>query len=104
MVFRVGYLPFGIAGVTLCKGIILVRKDAPGSLIAHERVHESEWTPLWLIRYLLSPVFRMKAEVRAYTVQAYLEGVSVTNYYTTIRDFYWLNTRAKKQLSALLLG
>jgi hypothetical protein len=102
MILRTPYLPFRLAGICLWKGLLIVRRDAPESVVAHEHVHENEWSPLWLLKYLLSPVFRMQAEVRAYTVQAELEGVPLSTYYPTIRDCYMLNSRAKDTLVDLV--
>ena len=48
-------------------------------LIEHELVHyrEQAWiTPLWVLLYLLSRKFRLAAEVRAYTRQIELGGVT----------------------------
>ena len=48
-------------------------------LIEHELVHyrEQAWiTPLWVLLYLLSRKFRLTAEVRAYTRQIELGGLS----------------------------
>ena len=104
MILRVRWLPWDFGGFCLCKGVIVVLKDAPEPLIAHEQVHENEWSPLWLLKYLLSPVFRMKAEVRAYTMQAEMEYVPVTKYYTTIRDRYLLTNKAKSLLAELMWG
>ena len=49
------------------------------SLIVHELVHyrEQAWiTPLWVLLYLVSRKFRLAAEVRAYTRQIELGGVT----------------------------
>ena len=92
-----------MAGITLCRGLILLKKSAPFSVLAHELVHENEWSVLWLIKYLLSPMFRMKAELRGYAAQAKIERVPVLVYYETIRDGYLLSKKAKKQL-ALSMG
>ena len=81
---KLKHLP--MLGITLCKGLILIRPDAGEAVIAHEKVHESEWTPLWLIRYLLSPMFRMNAEVRGYKMQASIEGIPWQMYGETIAD------------------
>lgn len=48
-------------------------------LIEHELVHyrEQAWiTPLWVFLYLASRKFRLRAEVRAYTRQIELGGVT----------------------------
>jgi hypothetical protein len=85
----------------VCKGLIILHKNAPDCVLAHEQVHESEWTPIWLIKYLLFPLFRLGAEVRAYKVQAVIEGKSLCDYYEVIRDHYFLNAKAKKVLLTL---
>ena len=49
------------------------------SLIEHELVHyrEQAWiTPIWVLLYLVSQKFRLAAEVRAYTRQIELGGVT----------------------------
>ena len=49
------------------------------TLIEHELVHykEQAWiTPVWVILYLVSRKFRLAAEVRAYTRQIELGGVT----------------------------
>ena len=49
------------------------------ALIEHELVHykEQAWiTPVWVILYLVSRKFRLAAEVRAYTRQIQLGGVT----------------------------
>jgi hypothetical protein len=92
-----------MAGITLFRGLILLRKSVPFSVLVHERTHEREWSMLWLVKYLLSPMFRMEAELRGYAMQAKVENVPVRVYYTTIRDGYMLTKKAKKEL-ALLMG
>ena len=49
------------------------------ALIEHELVHyrEQAWiTPVWVLLYLVSRKFRLSAEVRAYTRQIELGGVT----------------------------
>ena len=49
------------------------------ALIEHELVHykEQAWiTPIWVLLYLVSRKFRLAAEVRAYTRQIELGGVT----------------------------
>ena len=49
------------------------------ALIEHELVHfrEQAWiTPVWVFLYLVSRKFRLAAEVRAYTRQIELNGVT----------------------------
>jgi len=49
------------------------------ALIEHELVHykEQAWiTPVWVLLYLVSRKFRLAAEVRAYTRQIELGGVT----------------------------
>jgi hypothetical protein len=49
------------------------------ALIEHELVHyrEQAWiTPIWVLLYLVSRKFRLTAEVRAYTRQIELGGVT----------------------------
>jgi len=49
------------------------------ALIEHELIHyrEQAWiTPLWVLRYLVSRKFRFDAEVRAYTRQIELGGIT----------------------------
>lgn len=61
--------------------LILIRPEERGNaaLIEHELVHyrEQAWiTPAWVLLYLVSRRFRLAAEVRAYTRQIELGGVS----------------------------
>ena len=60
---------------------ILVRPEHRGdiALIEHELVHyrEQAWiTPVWVLFYLASRKFRLAAEVRAYTRQIEMGGVT----------------------------
>ncbi len=98
MIIRFSWLPFNIAAICVWKNLIFAHKYAGDDFIEHEKVHEKEWTLLWLIQYLLYPVFRMKAEVRAYTVQAKFNHRTMKDYHDTIRDCYLLNKRAKNML------
>lgn len=98
MIIRVGYLPFRIVAITICKWLIIAHKSAGKDIIVHEKVHQSEWSILWLIKYLLFPIFRMKAEVRAYAVQAKFNREPILNYKNTIQDCYLLSKRAKELL------
>jgi hypothetical protein len=53
------------------------RRDA--ALIEHELIHfrEQAWiTPIWVLLYLVSRQFRLKAEIRAYTRQIELGAVT----------------------------
>lgn len=95
MIIRVGYLPFKIAAITICKWLIVAHRDATESIIKHEQVHQSEWSIWWLIKYLISPVFRMKAEVRGYAAQTKIEGKPLAYYEKLISDNYMLNNEAK---------
>lgn len=98
MILRLTWLPFGIAGICLWKGLILVKKGVRDSVIEHEKVHEKEWSLWWLVKYLASPVFRMEAEVRAYKKQAEIEHIPLSAYYEIIRDGYLLSAKAKALL------
>ena len=70
----------GFSGFSLWP-FIFVRPEhrSDFSLIEHELVHyrEQAWiTPFWVLLYLVSRKFRLGAEVRAYTRQIELGGVS----------------------------
>lgn len=81
MLVSTDLVPAGFGAITFWP-FVFVR---PGSrddkgLIGHELVHyrEQAWrTPVWWARYLLSPMFRQAAEVRAYRRQIELGGVNV---------------------------
>jgi len=100
MTIRTKLLP--IPGLTVCKGLILLSPDACPSVLVHEQVHEKEWSLVWLVKYLLSPIFRVKAEFRAYKAQANSEGSHVTYYWKIIQDKYMLNAEAKALLTVMM--
>ena len=70
----------GFSGFSLWP-FIFVRPEhrSDFSLIEHELVHykEQAWiTPMWVMLYLVSRNFRLASEVRAYTRQIELGGVT----------------------------
>ena len=80
MIVGTNLIPKGFSAFCLWP-FIFVRPEhrSDSSLIAHERVHyqEQAWiTPLWVALYLVSRKFRLAAEVRAYTRQIQLGGLT----------------------------
>ena len=80
MIITTNLIVKGFSGFSLWP-FIFVRPEhrSDFSLIEHELVHyrEQAWiTPLWVLLYLLSRKFRLAAEVRAYTRQIELGGVT----------------------------
>lgn len=81
MIVTTNFIPRGFDALTLWPFIFVrpqCRSNRP--LIEHELVHyrEQAWiTPIWIARYLLSRKFRMAAEVRAYTRQIELGGLTL---------------------------
>lgn len=80
MIVFTNWVPKGFSAIALWP-FILVRPEHRGdaTLIEHELVHyrEQAWiTPLWVLLYLASRKFRLAAEVRAYTRQIELGGVT----------------------------
>jgi hypothetical protein len=73
-------IPRGFSACSLWP-FIFVRPEHAGdiALIEHELVHyrEQAWiTPAWIVLYLISRKFRLGAEVRAYTRQIQMGGVT----------------------------
>lgn len=80
MIIITRFIPLGFDAVTIWP-LILIRpgKDKPG-LIAHEMTHyrAQAWiTPFWLLRYWLSPAFRLRAEVIGYRAQIASGDISI---------------------------
>ena len=80
MIVSTNLIPKGFSAVSLWP-IIFVRPEHRNdtALIEHELVHykEQTWiTPVWVLLYLVSRKFRLAAEVRAYTRQIELGGVT----------------------------
>lgn len=75
------------------------------ALLAHERVHFDEQirvlTIPWWVCYLLSADFRFKAELRAYSKQIELGGVSIDKAAELIATKYRLNVTALEAAEAL---
>lgn len=80
MIIYTNLVPKGFSACSLWP-FILVRPEHRSdiTLIEHELVHyrEQAWiTPVWVLLYLVSRKFRLAAEVRAYTRQIELGGVT----------------------------
>lgn len=80
MIVSTRFIPKGFSACALWP-FILVRPAQRGNLalIEHERVHyrEQAWImPAWVLLYLASRQFRLAAEVRAYTRQIEMGGIS----------------------------
>jgi hypothetical protein len=80
MIVATNIIPKGFSALSLWP-FILVRSAYRSeiTLIEHEMVHyrEQAWiTPLWVLLYLVSRKFRLQAEVRAYTRQIEMGGVT----------------------------
>ena len=80
MIVSTNLTPKGFSAVSLWP-FIFVRPEHRSdiALIEHELVHyrEQAWiTPVWVFLYLVSRNFRLAAEVRAYTRQIELGGVT----------------------------
>ena len=80
MIVSTNLTPKGFSAVSLWP-FIFVRPEHRNdtALIEHELVHykEQAWiTPIWVLLYLVSRKFRLSAEVRAYTRQIELGGVT----------------------------
>ena len=80
MIVSTNLIPRGFAACSLWP-FIFVRPEHRNdiALIEHELVHykEQAWiTPVWVLLYLVSRKFRLAAEVRAYTRQIELGGVT----------------------------
>lgn len=80
MIIITRFIPAKFDAVTIWP-LILIRpgKNKP-SLIAHEMTHyrAQAWiTPWWLLRYWLSPAFRLRAEVTGYRAQIAGGDISV---------------------------
>ena len=102
MTLRVPWLPFGIDGLTITGSLMVLHKDAGTCVEAHERVHQAEWTPMWLFRYLTSSAFRVEAEARAYRAEAACLGWSPLEFAGTLRNGYWLREKDKDRVRGLL--
>ncbi|ABM39219.1 hypothetical protein [Polaromonas naphthalenivorans] len=80
MIISTKLIPRGFSAFCLWP-FIFVRPEfrSDTALIEHELVHyrEQAWiTPVWVILYLVSRKFRLAAEVRAYTRQIEVGGVT----------------------------
>ena len=80
MIVSTNLIPKGFSACSLWP-FIFVRPEHRNdtALIEHELVHyeEQAWiTPVWVLLYLASRKFRFDAEVRAYTRQIELGGVT----------------------------
>jgi len=80
MIVCTNLVPKGFSAISLWP-FIFVRPEHCNdtALIEHELVHykEQAWiTPMWVILYLVSRKFRLAAEVRAYSRQIELGGVT----------------------------
>jgi hypothetical protein len=80
MIVPTNLVPKGFSAISLWP-FILVRPEHRSdiALIEHELVHyrEQAWImPIWVLLYLGSRKFRLAAEVRAYTRQIELGGVT----------------------------
>ena len=80
MIVSTRFIPKGFVACSLWP-FILVKPEERGNvaLIEHELVHyrEQAWImPAWVLLYLVSRRFRLAAEIRAYTRQIALGGVS----------------------------
>ena len=77
MIIKTKLIPDPFQAITIWP-FILTKVDNR-SLIEHEMVHyrEQAWiAPVWWLRYLLSKSFRQAAEVRAYTRQIEVGGIT----------------------------
>lgn len=77
MIIKTKLIPEPFQAITIWP-FILTKVDNRG-LIEHEMVHyrEQAWiAPVWWLRYLLSKSFRQAAEVRAYTRQIEVGGIT----------------------------
>ena len=80
MIVCTNLIPKGFSAVSLWPFIFVKpehRSDT--ALIEHELVHYCEQaliTPVWVLLYLVSRKFRLAAEVRAYTRQIKLGGIT----------------------------
>jgi hypothetical protein len=80
MIASTRLIPQGFSACSLWP-FIFVRPEhrSDTALIEHELVHfrEQAWiTPIWLLLYLASRKFRLAAEIRAYTRQIDMGGVT----------------------------
>ena len=80
MIVGTNLIPKGFSAFS-CWPFIFVRPEqrSDSALIEHEMVHyrEQAWiTPRWVLLYLVSRKFRLGAEIRAYTRQIELGGVT----------------------------
>jgi len=80
MIVRTRLIPKGFSACALWPFIfVLPEERLNAALIGHELVHyrEQAWImPLWVLLYLMSPKFRLAAEVRAYAWQIKTGGIS----------------------------
>ncbi len=80
MIISTNFIPKGFSACSLWP-FVFVRPvhRSDNALIEHELIHyrEQAWiTPIWVLLYLVSRKFRLAAEVRAYTRQIELGGVT----------------------------
>ena len=80
MIISTNLMPKGFSAISLWPFIFVRPKHRNDTaLIEHELVHykEQAWImPIWVLLYLVSRKFRLAAEVRAYTRQIELGGVT----------------------------
>lgn len=104
MIITTHFIPKGFSACALWPFILVRpehRKDV--ALIAHELVHyrEQAWiTPIWVLLYLVSRKFRLAAEVRAYTRQIELGGITQEQAAWALMS-YRLGISFKKAMQAL---
>lgn len=82
MIIKTKWIFKGFAAFTVYPFIFVRPEKAEDTaLIAHELVHYQEQRKSlvlpWLVLYLLWPMFRLKAEVRAYQRQIALGGIGI---------------------------
>lgn len=99
------FVPKGFSAFTIWP-LILIRPECQYdfALIEHELVHyrEQAWiTPFWGLCYLLSKKFRLAAEVRAYTRQIEVGGITIEQA-SLLLTHYRLNITQEQALQALI--
>lgn len=81
MIIKTDWVPSNFDAIT-CYPFILVRpyRAEDSALLAHEMVHYEEQKKClvvpWLLRYWLSPKFRLASEVRGYKAQMKMGGIT----------------------------